>query len=286
MNQAEGRCDLHTHTRASDGMQSPADNVRRASEKGLSAVAITDHDTVAGVLEAMEEGERCGIDVVPGVEISTRAGGKDIHVLGYYVSCSDEKFLKRLADLRNTREERNVKMIAKLQELDVQITMEDVISGLGRELRPDESVGRPHMADVLVSKGYARDMRDAFNRYLGEDAPAYVSVPRISPLEAIEWIREAGGTPVLAHPGIYGDDDLVRDILEQAKPAGIEVFHSDHGKAEEERYQAMADDYALIVTAGSDYHGARQGVIFHGDIGSRWVPVSVLEQLKRGSAGH
>lgn len=284
MNHAEGKCDLHTHTQASDGMQRPADNVRLACEKGLAAVAITDHDTVAGVAEALEEGGRCGIVVVPGVEISTRAGGKDIHVLGYYIDCRDEVFLKRLNDLRSTREKRNVRIISRLQELGVQITLEEVLAGLGRELRPDESVGRPHMADVLVSKGYAKDMRDAFDRYLGEDAPAYVSVPRISPEEACGWIREAGGAPVLAHPGIYGDDDLVRRILEEAKPAGIEVFHSDHGEAEEERYQAMADQYGLIVTGGSDFHGARQGIVFHGDIGSRSVPVSVLGALKRGSA--
>ncbi|MFU1792882.1 PHP domain-containing protein [Paenibacillus azoreducens] len=284
MDQTAGKCDLHTHTQASDGMQSPADNVQLAYAKGLAAVAITDHDTVAGVAEAMAEGERCGVNVVPGVEISTRAGGKDIHVLGYYVNCSDQAFLKRLADLRNTREQRNVKMIAKLQELGVNITLEEVISGLGRELRPDESVGRPHMADVLVRKGYARDMRDAFDRYLGENAPAFVSVPRISPQDACLWIREAGGVPVLAHPGIYGDDDLVRKILEEAQPAGIEVFHSDHGKEEEKRYQAMADEYRLIVTGGSDFHGARQGVVFHGDIGNRSVPVSVLDQLKKASA--
>lgn len=284
MDQTAGKCDLHTHTQASDGMQSPTDNVRLAYAKGLAAVAITDHDTVAGVAEAMAEGERCGVNVVPGVEISTRAGGKDIHVLGYYVNCSDRAFLKRLADLRNTREQRNVKMIAKLQELGVNITLEEVISGLGRELRPDESVGRPHMADVLVKKGYARDMRDAFDRYLGENAPAFVSVPRISPQDACLWIREAGGVPVLAHPGIYGDDDLVRKILEEAQPAGIEVFHSDHGMEEEKRYQAMADEYRLVVTGGSDFHGARQGVVFHGDIGSRSVPVSVLDQLKKASA--
>ncbi len=282
MCQTEGPCDLHTHTQASDGMQSPADNVRLALRKGLSAVAITDHDTVAGVAEAMAEGERCGVTVVPGVEISTRAGGKDIHVLGYYVNCSDQKLLKRLADLRGTRDGRNEKIIAKLQKLGISITMEEVIAGLGRELRPDESIGRPHMADVLVSKGYASHMRDAFDRYLGEHAPAYVSVPRISPEEACAWIREAGGTPVLAHPGIYGDDELVLEIVSKAKPAGIEVFHSDHGEAEEHRYQAMADEFDLIVTGGSDYHGARQGVVFHGDMGSRSVPASVLYQLRRG----
>ncbi len=249
MTVATGTCDLHTHTLASDGMQSPAENVRLARDKGLAAIAITDHDTVAGVKEAMEEGVRSGVTVVPGVEISTRASGKDIHVLGYYVDWGNELFLQRLADLRNTRDERNAKMIAKLRELGVDITMEEVIAGLGRELGPDETVARPHIADVLVGKGYARDMRDAFDKYLGENAPAYVSVPRISPDEACSWIREAGGTPVLAHPGIYGDDGLVREILEQARPAGIEVFHSDHGPEDEKRYQAMADQYGLIVTA-------------------------------------
>jgi len=282
---ATGICDLHTHTLASDGMQSPAENVRLAREKGLAAVAITDHDTVAGVKEAMDEGIRSGVTVVPGVEISTRAEGKDIHVLGYYIDCEDEIFLQRLAGLRNTREERNAKMIAKLRELGVDITMEEVIAGLGRKLGPDETVARPHMADVLVSKGYARDMRDAFDKYLGENAPGYVSVPRITPEEACSWIREAGGTPVLAHPGIYGDDALVNKILDQAKPAGIEAFHSDHGPEDEKRYQAMADQYGLIVTAGSDFHGARQGVVFHGEIGHRTVSIKVLEQLRQASAG-
>lgn len=279
-----GMCDLHTHTLASDGMQTPSENVRLASEKGLSAIAITDHDTVGGIKEAQQAGIKYGITVVPGVEISTRARSKDIHILGYYVDDSNETFLNRLADLRHTREQRNDKMISKLQEIGIDITLEEVVAGLGRLLKPDESIGRPHMADVLVRKGYASDMRDAFNRYLGEDAPAYVSVPRITPEDACEWIREAGGTPVLAHPGIYGDDVLVRDIIEHSKPSGIEVYHSDHGSGEEERYMAMAAEYDLIITGGSDFHGARQGVVFHGDIGNRMVSTSVLEQLQQREA--
>ncbi|WP_192715863.1 PHP domain-containing protein [Paenibacillus sp. OAE614] len=275
--------DLHTHTTASDGMQPPSENVRIAHGKGLAAVAITDHDTVGGIPEALEAGQRLGITVVPGVEISTRASGKDIHVLGYYIDITHEPFLNHLAELRQTRERRNDQMIAKLQQLGISITLEEIIAGLGRELKPDESIGRPHMADVLVKKGYASDMRDAFNRYLGEDAPAYVSVPRITPADACAWIREAGGTPVLAHPGIYGDDALVERIVREAKPAGIEVYHSDHGPADEKRYLRMADEHGLIVTAGSDFHGERQGVVFHGDIGSRTIPVTVLEQLQRGT---
>jgi len=281
MNQQHKRCDLHTHTQASDGMQAPKVNVQLAKEKGLFAVSITDHDTVAGVEEAMVAGEQYGIVVVPGVEISTRASGKDIHVLGYYVDYKDDKFRLRLGELRETRQLRNGKIIAKLQELGMDITLDDVIKELGRPLLPDESIGRPHIADVLVKKGYASDMRDAFDRYLAEGARAFISETRISPEDACHWIREAGGVPVIAHPGLYKDDVLVRDIIERANPAGIEVYHSDHGREEESRYLAMAEEYDLIVTGGSDFHGARQGVVFHGDIGSVTVPMNVLDQLKR-----
>lgn len=280
MVQVQGRCDLHTHTQASDGMQAPKVNVQLAKEKGLAALSITDHDTVAGIEEALIAGKQYNIVVVPGVEISTRASGKDIHVLGYYVDYKNEQFLSRLGELRETRQLRNSKIIGKLQELGITITLDEVIQGLGRPLLPDESIGRPHIADALVNKGYASDMRDAFDQYLAEGAQAFISEPRISPEDACRWIREAGGTPVLAHPGLYKDDVLVRDIIERAHPAGIEVYHSDHGEEEELRYLAMAKEYNLMVTGGSDFHGARQGVVFHGDLGSVTVPVDVLEQLK------
>ncbi|AIQ58194.1 PHP domain-containing protein [Paenibacillus borealis] len=277
---ATGRGDLHTHTQASDGMQAPAENVRLAYEKGLAAVAITDHDTVSGVAEALEAGKRYGITVIPGVEISTRAGGKEIHVLGYYIDTEDELFLSRLEQQRNTRLGRNEAIIDKLRGLGIEISMEQVLSGMGRELKPDESVGRPHIADELVRLGAATDMRDAFDKYLAEGAAAYVSPPRITPEKACRWIQEAGGAAVLAHPGIYGDDELVRKILETGELRGIEVYHSDHGPAEHERYLALAEEFGLLVTGGSDFHGARQGVIFHGDIGSVNVSTAVLEQLK------
>lgn len=277
---ATGRGDLHTHTQASDGMQAPAENVRLAYEKGLAAVAITDHDTVSGVAEALEAGKRYGITVIPGVEISTRAGGKEIHVLGYYIDTEDELFLSRLEQQRNTRLGRNEAIIDKLRGLGIEISMEKVLSGMGRELKPDESVGRPHIADELVRLGAATDMRDAFDKYLAEGAAAYVSPPRITPEKACRWIQEAGGAAVLAHPGIYGDDELVRKILETGELRGIEVYHSDHGPAEHERYLALAEEFGLLVTGGSDFHGARQGVIFHGDIGSVNVSTAVLEQLK------
>ncbi|MHA7579864.1 PHP domain-containing protein [Paenibacillus vandeheii] len=284
MNHHQGRCDLHTHSQASDGMQPPAENVKLAKQRGLSAVALTDHDTVAGVAEAQRAGREYGIDVVAGVEISTRAGGKDIHVLGYYVNTEDEQFLERLRGLREAREERNHLIIAKLQELGLEISWQEVIDGLGRPLEPDESIGRPHMADVLVRKGYAADMRDAFNRYLAEGQPGFVSVPRVAPEDACQWIKDAGGAAVIAHPGLYGDDELVRRILVDSHPDGIEVVHSDHGPEEEHRYAELAREFGLIQTGGSDYHGVRQGVVFHGDLGSKTVTIDVLDEL-RAAAG-
>ncbi|SEK98354.1 PHP domain-containing protein [Paenibacillus sp. OK003] len=284
MHQFNGRCDLHTHSQASDGMQPPAENVKLAKQRGLSAVALTDHDTVAGVAEAQRAGREYGIDVVSGVEVSTRAGGKDIHVLGYYVNTEDEQFLERLRGLREAREERNHLIIAKLQELGLEISWQEVIDGLGRPLEPDESIGRPHMADVLVRKGYAADMRDAFNRYLAEGQPGYVSVPRVAPEDACQWIKDAGGAAVIAHPGLYRDDELVRRILEDSRPDGIEVVHSDHGPEEERRYAELAREFGLIQTGGSDYHGVRQGVVFHGDLGSKTVTIDVLNKL-RAAAG-
>lgn len=278
------RYDLHTHTQASDGMNSPSANVELAKAKGLTGLAITDHDTVAGVAEARLAGQKLGIDVVPGIEISTRAKDKDIHILGYFIDTEDKQLSDRLHRLRSVRDERNELVIGKLQQLGIAITLQEVREGLGRTLRPDESLGRPHIADCLVRKGHATDLRDAFNQYLAEGKPGYASLPRISPEEAIHWIREAGGAAVIAHPGLYGDDELVKDILEQGRPSGIEVYHSDHGPEEERRYLDLAAQYELIVTGGSDYHGVRQGVVFHGDLGSHVAPSAAVDQLRQAAA--
>ena len=140
-------------------------------------------------------------------------------MLGYYVNTEDEIFLQRLRGLREAREERNQLIIGKLQELGLEISWKDVLDELGRPLEPDESLGRPHMADVLVKKGYAVDMRDAFDRYLAEGRPGYVSVPRVTPKDACDWIRAAGGAAVIAHPGLYHDDDLVRRMITDS-PSG------------------------------------------------------------------
>lgn len=273
-----GYADLHSHTLASDGTQPAADNVRLAMEAGLAAVAITDHDTVAGIEEALAAGRRYGITVVPGVEISTILDGCDIHVLGYFIDHTDETFLKRLEQLRQVRDRRNEMILERLNELGLVITMDDVAASLKAAKKTDETVGRPHIVDALVRKGYVANMAEAFDRYLGRDGAAYVNPPRIEPAAAVQWIAEAGGAAVLAHPGLYDKDELIGELAGQGL-AGLEAYHSDHTPEQEAKYKQIADRYGLIVTAGSDFHGERGGVVFHAPIGARRIDAAVIEQL-------
>lgn len=276
--------DLHTHTTASDGMFAPSMNVRLAKQAGLTALAITDHDSVAGVAEAQAEGKRIGIKVVPGVEISSVADGQDIHILGYYMDMKQPNFLERLQKLRDVRGRRNEMLIERLQQLGLNITMEDVVKNLSKDLAKGETIGRPHIADVLVRKGYVESMKEAFDLYLGKGGRAYVNPPRIRPEEAVDWIHEAGGAAVIAHPGLYHDDELVEKLLLYGVE-GLEVYHSDHTPEDEARYLKMAEKHHVLMTAGSDFHGERHGVVFHAPIGARKVGVEILPLLekKRGT---
>lgn len=272
------RADLHTHTTASDGRHRPAEVVRMAFAAGLAAVAITDHDTVAGIADALDAGRQYGIRVVPGVEVSTSADGKEIHILGYGFSPADPVFLQRLVDLRQVRNRRNAQMIARLNELGFAVTMEEVEQQASASPRGDGSVGRPHMAEVLLRKGYVKNLRDAFNRFLGDTGAAYVNPPRIGPEEAICWIHDAGGAAVVAHPGLYRNDRLVLELLDRGAD-GLEAYHSDHDEAAQRHYKTLAKSRGKLVTGGSDFHGTREGVTFHGAVGHRTVDASVVDVL-------
>ncbi|WP_281891072.1 PHP domain-containing protein [Paenibacillus sp. YYML68] len=276
--------DLHTHTIASDGTGTPTHNVRLALDAGLSAVAITDHDTVGGVEEALEAGRELGITVVPGVEISTAVDGCDIHVLGYWIEWRDPLLLERLEQLRRVRDRRNELIVERLQSLGLRIDMEDVYESVRHVKRRGDTIGRPHIADALVRKGYVASMAEAFDRYLAAGKAAHINPPRIAPAEAVQWIREAGGAAVLAHPGLYGRDELIAELAQQGL-AGVEAYHADHTPEQEKHYAELAASHGLLVTAGSDYHGERGGVVFHAPIGSRRVSTDVLEQLKLRQGG-
>ncbi|WP_232698282.1 PHP domain-containing protein [Brevibacillus daliensis] len=271
------QCDFHTHTQASDGTTSPSENVQLAKKAGLQAVAITDHDTIAGVEEALAAGEELGIDVIPGIEISTAHNGRDIHVLGYYVPYNDPAFQARLTELRDVRHLRNVKLITRLQEIGIDITVEDVYR---RKTSSGKNIGRPHIAEELILKGHAESINDAFAKYLGEGGAAYVNVERIAPEEAITLIKKSGGVAVLAHPGLYHNDELVEELIVFGLD-GIEVHHPDNSEENKAYYQQLADDYGLIVTGGSDYHGIRGDEEFHAPLGSYGASLQSLEKIRK-----
>jgi 3',5'-nucleoside bisphosphate phosphatase len=272
------RADLHIHTTASDGLFPPGEVVRIAKEAGLRAIAITDHDTVGGVAHARAAAANFGIELVPGVEISTLAEGQDVHVLGYFVDTEQKWFLQRLQSLQYMREERNRQIIEKLNKMGIAITWEEV-QAKKRDASPERNVGRPHIAEVLVDKGVVHSMDEAFDRYLGKDGAAYVTTKRMTPFEAIDLIKEAGGVPVLAHPGLYENDALVEEIIAHGL-VGLEVYHPDHDRERTERYRLMAERYGLIVTAGSDFHGERHGSMFHAPIGTQTVAYDQVKRLK------
>lgn len=270
------RVDLHTHTNRSDGMRSPKEQVLLAHQIGLAGVAITDHDTIAGWDEAIMTGKELGLKVVPGVEISSIWEGKDIHVLGYYVSANDHGFLKKLEELRTVRSRRNRLVIERLNQIGIHISIDEVNA---RKKDQQTNIGRPHIAEVLMEKGVVSSLKEAFDQYLGREGKAYVNVPRISPQEAVQLIKSAGGVAVLAHPGLYEEDHLIDELVELGLD-GIEAYHADHTPEDEQKYEAIGKRYNLFITGGSDYHGERNGEVYHAPLGSKGVPLSTVEQIE------
>ncbi len=275
-----GLIDLHVHTTASDGTMTPEEVVFHAARQGLKAVAITDHDTVDGVQEAMEAGSRAGIEVVPGVEISVDFPG-EMHILGYFIDPFNSQLQQGLAMLRQYRKERNPKMVEKLRDLGFDISVEEVAEAAGGNV-----IGRPHIAAVMKQKGYVRDFDEAFELYLGAGKPAYVKKDKLTPREGIELVAAAGGIPVLAHPkylevnGRKGLQALVEELAGYGL-RGIEAFYTFHTPEETEVYLDLAERNCLMVTGGTDFHGNNKENIEIGrGQGSLAVSYEILERLK------
>ncbi|ADL43009.1 PHP domain protein [Caldicellulosiruptor obsidiansis OB47] len=245
--------DLHVHTTFSDGTFTPQEVVRFAKEKGLFAIAITDHDTTDGVKDAIEEGERLGLKVVSGVEISADFE-IEMHILGLFIDI-DNKFLQqKLKMLEKFRKERNPQIIKKLRQMGYNISMEEV-----EKLALGEMIGRPHIAKVLVQKGYFSTTKEVFEKLLGFGKPAYVKKEKLKPQEAIEAIKKAGGLAILAHPHKYlyleeGSENVFLELKEYGLD-GIEVFHSDHNQIETSMLLEIAKKLDLAISGGSDFHG-------------------------------
>lgn len=254
--------DLHLHTRYSDGRDSPSAVVAAVAGAGLCAMAITDHDCVAGIDEALREGERLGVEVIPAVEITSYVGPVEVHVLGYFIDHRNAGLLRALWDFQEERVSRLFKMLEKLDGMGIRIEASTVTA-----LSGEGSVGRPHLAKVLVDEGYASDIRAAFRKYVGDRAPAYVPRERIQPGEAVRIIKDGGGIPVIAHPGGMKDDAIIPSLVADGME-GIEVHYSTHSPSQVKRYLDIADRYGLLITGGSDYHGSMKGeTVSVGDFG-------------------
>lgn len=250
------KIDLHMHSNASDGTDEPRKLIQKAAEQGFEAVALTDHDTVDGLDAAVEEAAQRGVRLLPGIELSA-GGDMEVHVLGYGIK-KRALISQKIAQLRAERGTRANRMVEKLHELGVDIAMEQVLRFA------KGAVGRPHVARALVEAGVVQDMDEAFRRYIGREAPAYVSRVYLSVEEAVQWIRTSGGVAVLAHPRLIRmDQQHLPAMLEKWKAGGlmgVEAYHSAQDATYAARMDALARHMGLLVTGGSDYHGDNKTV--------------------------
>ncbi len=250
--------DLHTHSARSDGTLSPAGVMTLAAERDLRGVALTDHDTFDGVAEAAATAEELGLDFVPGVEFSAEYEGASLHILGYWVDPDDPAIERELLRLTATRLRRGEMIVERLRELGFDISFERV-----SELAGGRTIGRPHVAQAMVEAGIVATEKEAFERYISDDGPAYVPKHALHPLEALRLIAAAGGACVLAHPGMWKGNGTVPDELIAQMAAGgmvgIEVWHPDHDEEMRTKYEAVARRLDLVATSASDCHGERYG---------------------------
>jgi predicted metal-dependent phosphoesterase TrpH len=267
------KADLHLHTTASDGRLEPKEIVSLAIRVGLEVIAITDHDTIDGVVPALAAASNShSLTVIPGVEINTDVARGEVHILGYFIDYTDKKLAAALQKLRDARRERAQKMVAKLSDLGMKVDWQRV-----SELAQGGSVGRPHISQALFEKGYVSSEKEAFDKYIGHNGPAYVERYKLLPIEAVKLILDAQGLPVLAHPADIADLDELVPKLKAAGLVGLEVYYRDYGSEIVARLARIAEQYDLITTGGTDYHAFGDGLEVH--IGGTISPARSVEQL-------
>ncbi|NQT25847.1 PHP domain-containing protein [candidate division KSB1 bacterium] len=263
--------DLHLHSYCSDGLLSPEKVIEKAHEMGLKAVALVDHDALSGIEEAIECAKKYDIDVIPGVELSSQARGRDIHILGYYFDVTDKKLLEYLQLFQDERKRRAARIVQKLNDMGVYIHLEDV-EAKARGC----SIGRPHIAEVLMDRGYVETFQEAFRRYIGYGGKAYVDKYKISPQEAIGIISNSKGLSFLAHPGPIMSDVIILELI-KAGLDGLEVVHPNINPTRTQELQDIVREHGLLISGGSDCHGGRDG---HFLMGKYSVPYSICEDMK------
>jgi predicted metal-dependent phosphoesterase TrpH len=271
--------DLHSHTNESDGSLSPAELIAEAARVGVRVLGITDHDTFAGYEQALVPARDASIELLCGIELSTKLSGQSVHLLGYFPlpGAGLPEFREWIRDLQASRRDRNIRLVARLRELGFDITLEEA------ESRGRGMTGRPHFAQIMVEKGYVSNFRQAFDDYLDESAKGYVYRREPALAEAIQRIRQVGGIASLAHPvRVSGDLPSLLPGLCHAGLNALEAYHSDHGPAETRFFLDLACKHGLLVTGGSDFHGAvkpsvRLGTGHHGNL---HVPPEIVDSLR------
>ena len=282
--------DLHIHSTASDGTFSPKQILDQAQDLSLAAIAITDHDTISGSKEALRIGPPPAVKFLTGVEISANPPvsfpcSGSFHILGYGIDLDHPTLNQMLEELQQARKNRNPQILQKLKELGMSLSMDEIIAEVG-----EGQMGRPHIARVMITRGYAGSINEVFDKYLGKGKPAYVDKYRLESNQAIELISNAGGIPVLAHPGLVEPttDLPFENLLKILKPMGlkgIEVYYPEHSPEFVDEYTAMADKYYLLMTGGTDFHGDLKPALKMGfGEGDFFVPYAVYEKLMEASS--
>jgi len=272
--------DLHTHSTASDGTLTPTQLVHAASQAGLQAFALTDHDTTGGLQEAQDAAAPLDIEFIPGCELSVVSANGNMHILGYWIPAGPSKLSTTLQYLRDKRHDRNHLILAKLNKLGMDIHYDEVLAVAG-----GDAVGRPHIAQAMLARGYVPDVSAAFRDYLGSDGKAYVPKEKLNPREAIALLKSVDATVILAHPfllGLEGPD--LRGVLRQLKDDGLdglEVHYTLHRPDQTAQYRRIAEDMDFLVTGGSDFHGSVKPDVQLGvGFGDLYVPPDLLDRMK------
>ena len=246
-----GKIDLHTHTTYSDGANTPQQLIQKAKAVGIDVLSITDHDNINGIKEAVQIGKSLGVEIIPGVEISSEISNREIHILGYFFDIENQELEHYLNFFREERIKRAGRIVNKLRNFGFSITLEDVLNKA-----KNSAVGRPHIAQVMLEKGIVSSYYEAFNKYIGNGSPAHEKKVHLSPQSAFRIISDAGGLSFIAHPGNL-QESLLKDLIESGVD-GIEVTHPSHSPQQQKFYKGIVNSYFLLESGGSDYHGGKR----------------------------
>ncbi|OGU28238.1 MAG: phosphatase [Ignavibacteria bacterium GWA2_35_9] len=267
-----GKVDLHTHTTHSDGANTPRELIQKVKNAGIDVLSITDHDNINGVKEAVKIGKELGVEIIPGVEISSEIGNREIHILGYFFDTENQELEHYLNFFREERIKRAGRIVNKLRNLGFNITLEDVLNKA-----KNSAVGRPHIAQVMLEKGIVSSYFEAFNKFIGNGSPAHEKKVHLSPQSAFRIISDASGLSFIAHPGNL-QESVLKDLIESGVD-GIEVIHPSHSAQQQRFYKGVVNSYFLLESGGSDYHGGKRED--DSNLGQYYTNSSIIDAMRK-----